>query len=298
VFPRWLLATLRAFFAVLSALAPGVAGASAVRIFGTPRRHHRPGWERDILDRGSRMRLASTLAARSFGEARGPLLLLVHGWEGRGTQLGAFVESFVNAGFRVIALDLPAHGDSIGSRTDLIECTEALRKVARDLGPLAGIVAHSFGGAVTTLAIERGLDVKSVVLISAPSSVDDVVARFGRMLGLGARAMQEFRRGLEKRTGVKLADVEIYERAANLRVPALIVHDHRDRDVPFSDGERLAARWPNATLMATNGLGHRRVLRDADVIERAVQFVTRVSNPESRITNPNQLPAPNSQVGI
>jgi pimeloyl-ACP methyl ester carboxylesterase len=277
VLPGWLLASLRIFFAVLSAVAPRIAGAVAVRIFGTPQRHHRPAWEREILERGSRMRLGANLAARSFGEPRAPLVLLVHGWEGRGTQLGAFVEGFVTAGFRVIALDFPAHGDSTGTRTDLVECTEALRKVARDLGPLAGIVAHSFGGAVTTLAIERGLDVKSTVLIASPSSVDDVVARFARMLGLGARATQAFRRGLEKQTGVKLADVEIYERAANLAVPALIVHDHRDRDVPFSDGERLAARWPHATLVATNGLGHRRILRDADVIRRAVDFVARVA---------------------
>jgi pimeloyl-ACP methyl ester carboxylesterase len=278
VFPRWLLATLRAFSALLSIVAPRVAGALAVRLFGTPQRHHRPAWEREILERGSRLRLGSNLAARSWGATRAPIVLLVHGWEGRGTQLGAFVDAFVDAGFRVIALDLPAHGDSIGTRTDLVECTEALRKVARDLGPVTGIVAHSFGGAVTTLAIERGLDVKSVVLISSPSSVDDVVARFGRMLGLGARAMRAFRRGLEKRTGVKLADVEIYERAATLEVPALIVHDHRDRDVPFTDGERLAARWPNAALMATSGLGHRRILRDADVIRRAVEFVARAES--------------------
>jgi pimeloyl-ACP methyl ester carboxylesterase len=149
--------------------------------------------------------------------------------------------------------------------------------VARDLGPLAGIVAHSFGGAVTTLAIERGMDVRAVVLVSSPSSVADVLARFGRMLGLGTRAMQAFRRGLEHRTGLKLADVEIYERAARLRVPALIVHDHDDRDVPFSDAERLAARWPKATLLVTGGLGHRRILRNENVIERAVEFVARES---------------------
>ena len=277
MYPRWLLATLRAFFVTLSVIAPRIAGAMAVRIFGTPQRHHRPAWEREIYERGSGIRLGSNLTARTFGEPHAPIVLLVHGWEGRGTQLGAFVDAFVSAGFRVIALDLPAHGDSTGRHTDLIECTEALRKVARDLGPLAGLVAHSFGGAATTFAIERGLDVRSVVLVSSPSSVADVVARFGRMLGLGTRAMQAFRRGLEKRTGLKLADVELYERAVRLRVPALIVHDRRDRDVPFSDAERLAARWPNAALLTTDGLGHRRILRDRDVIERAVQFVARAS---------------------
>jgi pimeloyl-ACP methyl ester carboxylesterase len=296
VYPRWLLATLRAFFVTLSVVAPRLAGAMAVRVFGTPQRHHRPEWEREIYERGSRLRLGSNLAARSWGEPRAPLVLLVHGWEGRGTQLGAFVDAFVSAGFRVIALDLPAHGDSTGRHTDLIECTEALRKVARDLGPLTAIVAHSFGGAVTTLAIERGMNVRAVVLVSSPSSVADVLARFGRMLGLGSRAMEAFRGGIEKRTGLKLADVELYERASRLRVPALIVHDRRDRDVPFSDAERLAARWPNATLLGTDGLGHRRILRDKHVVERVVQFVARESNPTSQIPNPNEAPNPRSHL--
>jgi pimeloyl-ACP methyl ester carboxylesterase len=292
VYPRWLLLTLRSFFAALSAVAPGATGALAVRVFRSPHRHHRPGWEKEILEHSARLPLASNLAARTWGAARAPIVLLVHGWEGRGTQLGAFVDPFVAARFRVIALDLPAHGDSIGRRTDLIECTEALRKVARDLGPLAGIVAHSFGGAITTLAIERGLDVRSVVLISAPSSIEGVLVRFGRMIGLGDRAMRAFRQRLERRTGVTLRDVEIFERASRLRVPTLIVHDHRDRDVPFTDAERLAAQWPNALLMATDGLGHRRILRDAKVIERAVKFVVErggqlTSDTASRVSHQN-----------
>ena len=36
---------------------------------------------------------------------------------------------------------------------------------------------------------------------------------------------------------------------------------------------RVTAAWPNAQLVETEGLGHRRVLRDADVIARAVAFV-------------------------
>jgi pimeloyl-ACP methyl ester carboxylesterase len=188
--------------------------------------------------------------------------------------MGRFVGPFVAAGYRVIALDLPAHGASAGTRTDLIVCTEALRKVGRDLGPIEAIVAHSFGGAVTTLALERGLDAKSVVLIASPSSIEDVVRRFGELVGLRAKAMEAFRTALEDQTRVTLADVEIFERVATLKVPALIVHDRGDREVPFQDAERLVARWPNATLLATDGIGHRRILKDDDVIRRAVEFVT------------------------
>jgi pimeloyl-ACP methyl ester carboxylesterase len=271
VYSSWLFVALRAFFAALSIAAPGTAGHIAVHLFCTPRRHHRPGWEKQIGARGETLRVGANLAAHSWGA--GPIVLLVHGWEGRGTQLGRFVDPLVAAGFRAVAVDSPAHGDSGGTRTDLIECTEALRKVARELGPLAGVIAHSFGGAVTTLALERGLEASSVVLIGAPSSVEDVVRRFGELTGLRGRGMRAFRDALERQTRVKLTEVEIFERVGGLHVPALIVHDRDDREVPFHDAERLVAQWPGATLMATEALGHRRILKDDAVIRKVTEFL-------------------------
>jgi pimeloyl-ACP methyl ester carboxylesterase len=273
VYPRLQLTLVRAFFAVLGVVSPATAGRLALRLFCTPRRHHRPAWEREIAERGGLLRVGHNLAAHVWGS--GATVLLVHGWEGRGTQLGRFVDPLVAAGYRVMALDLPAHGESAGTRTDLIECTEALRKVGRDLGPLAGIVAHSFGGAVTTLGLERGLDVKAVVLIAAPSSIEDVVRRFGELTGLRGRSMHAFRAGIERQTGVRIADVEIFERVAALRVPALIVHDHGDNEVPFHDAERLAAQWPGSSLLATDRIGHRRILKDEEVIRQTVGFLSR-----------------------
>lgn len=282
MYPAWLLLTLRSFFATLSFISPRAAGRLALRLFRTPHRHHRPGWEKHVAAAGEPLRVGPELAAHAFGPPGRPIALLVHGWEGRGTQLGRFVEPFVHAGFRVLALDLPAHGESAGARTDLIECTEALRKVGRDLGPLAAVVAHSFGGAITTLALERGLDAKAVVLIASPSSIDDVLRRFGKLTGLSDAAMRAFRMALERQTAVKLADVEIFERVAGIQVPALIAHDRGDREVPFQDAERLAARWPQATLLATERLGHRRILKEDEVIRRAVEFVA-LSTPAVQI---------------
>jgi pimeloyl-ACP methyl ester carboxylesterase len=252
-------------------MSPRAASRLALLAFCTPRRHHRPAWETEIARRGRRFRIGANLLLHTWGQ--GPVVILVHGWEGRGTQLGRFVDPFVRAGFRVVALDLPAHGESGGRRTDLIESTEALRKVARETGPLAGVIAHSFGGAITTLALERGLDARSVALIASPSSVEDVVARFAEMIGLRGAGLRAFRAGLERQTGVRMKDVEVFERVSGLRVPALIVHDRDDREVPFHDAERLAARWPGSALLETSGLGHRRILKDDAVIARAVAHV-------------------------
>lgn len=92
----------------------------------------------------------------------------MHGWHGRGAQLGAFAAPLVAAGFRVVAFDAPAHGRTPGASTNLPEVSEALLKVAAAFAPLHGVIAHSFGVASTLTAMTQGLAPQRVVAVSAP----------------------------------------------------------------------------------------------------------------------------------
>ena len=44
-----------------------------------------------------------------------------------------------------MAVDAPAHGDSPGAKANVLQYAKMLIDVGRELGPLAGIVGHSFG---------------------------------------------------------------------------------------------------------------------------------------------------------
>src|SRR5262245_14171103 len=95
----------------LSHLAPGVAARLAERLFLTPPRHPAPDRERDLLAvaRTGVVRVNGG-RVRTWTLGAGPRILLVHGWGGRGGQLGAFVEPLVARGFSVVWFDGPAHG--------------------------------------------------------------------------------------------------------------------------------------------------------------------------------------------
>jgi pimeloyl-ACP methyl ester carboxylesterase len=60
----------------------------------------------------------------------------------------------------------------------------------------------------------------------------------------------------------------------DLGIPALIIHDRDDADVPCADGQAVA-QAANAELLITQGLGHRRILRDKEVITRTIDFIDR-----------------------
>jgi pimeloyl-ACP methyl ester carboxylesterase len=78
---------------------------------------------------------------------------------------------------------------------------------------------------------------------------------------------------LETRLQIRWEELHIPTLAQSLTLPALIVHDLQDADVPYGHGEEIARAWPGAELFTTTGLGHRAILRNPEVIRRIVTFL-------------------------
>lgn len=213
-----------------------------------------------------------TLSVYEWGA--GPTVLLVHGWSGRTAQFSEFVAPLTRAGLRVIGFDAPAHGRSSGNATSLPEISAAIRALSDVYGPLHAAIAHSFGVTCTLHALHQGLRVNRVVGISPPATIEHLFRVFSERLGLRSAAQAGARRLFEARFGADVwtafAPIELAPRATT---PALIVHDRGDREVPWRDGAALAEAWPGAEFKLTDGLGHRRLLSDSDVIAAALSFV-------------------------
>lgn len=259
---------------VLGRIAPGPVAQLCVRLFTTPRRHTPPVFEQEIATTAEHLQIdyaGKKLAALAWGT--GPVVLLVHGWEGRGAQLGRFMPSLVAAGYRVVAVDGPAHGASEGTRTQVVDMAHSLNRVAAVVGPVHGIIAHSFGGAATLLAIEQGLRPARIVLIGVPVALAAVVGRFDAIFQLPPRLLQAFREALGREIGCRLEDANFARSPVPESVAGLLVHDRGDTEVPFEEGKALHDAWPAARFRATEGLGHRRILKDDAVIAEAVAFV-------------------------
>ena len=265
-------------------LSEDLGSSFAERLFTRPRRHARPARERAVLASGVRfaidVRLRSprwqgkTTQVAAWRWGLGPTVLLVHGWEGRGSQLGAFVEPLVAAGLSVVTFDAPGHGDSPGHRLYLTDHADALVDVAAAIGPVHAIVAHSFGAAAVLLAHARGgLDAARNVMVAPNVLIDDAIQKFSRAVALDDRDRASFERHLVAASGVQVDALSV-DRLAGVRESALlVVHDRGDTEVSVRHGDRLAAAWPQAQLVLTDELGHRRILRDAAVIARAVAFI-------------------------
>jgi pimeloyl-ACP methyl ester carboxylesterase len=252
-------------------VAPALAAGLNQRLFVRPRRIAPRDWELAFERTARRERIGRGLSVLRLGE--GPVVACMHGWEGRATQFGALAPALAAQGYAVVAIDGPGHGQSPGRVADPILFARALRQVAEATGPFHAVVGHSMGGGAAIIAVAEGLPVTRLVSIAAPASLLEVLHRFADAMHLPPRATRHFVAAVRRHTRApaRLAELTRLGRAISGR--SLIIHARDDREVPFSDAERLAAAWPTATLVAVDGLGHRRILRDDAVIARVAAFV-------------------------
>ncbi|MEE8410223.1 MAG: alpha/beta fold hydrolase [Myxococcota bacterium] len=270
----------RAGFAVGSRLAPRLAGRAAEQLFFRPPRFEPPAREADWLASAERRRVTvgrNQVAVYTWGHGRP--VALVHGWAGRAGQMGALATTLADAGMQAIAFDAPAHGDSSGRRSNAIQFIDALWRVTADVGPLAGVVGHSMGSAVSAVAVAEGLVAERVVLISSPTLLKRIVASFAETIGITPEVEQIMRQRLQSRVGP-----EIWRRYSPLHVaphidaPTLVVHDVEDDEIPLSEARTLADAFPEARLLCTAGLGHTRILRDPKVVTAVATFLSNTNS--------------------
>lgn len=266
---------IRGAMGFLSRTAPGVASRVAEDLFMKPRRFTAPPREREILAEATpfEVQLGDRLTIQAWRWGSGPAVMLVHGWEGRGAQLATFVRPLVAAGFSVTAFDAPGHGASSGSRSSLPHFAWSVRGVADATGTPHAIVAHSLGCAAATLALRDGLTVERLVYMAPPLNPSDYVARFGDILNISTPVLDRMKLRIEERFLRKWSDYSLAETAREMTAPLLVIHDREDEDTPWADGVALVGAWPGAQMLTTTGLGHRRILRDASVLEAATRFI-------------------------
>jgi pimeloyl-ACP methyl ester carboxylesterase len=269
---------LRAVFRTVGTVAPELAARWAETLFCTPPRHEPRSGDEAFLDTGRRSTVrcdGQDLAAWEWGE--GPTVVLVHGWGSRAGRFSVMGRGLLEAGRRVVAYDAPAHGRSTGRLASLIEFARALRAVANNVGPVHGVVGHSLGGAAAVLAMRDGLAVERAILLAAPADVTRFSTSFADHLRIPPKARAAMRRNLEVRLDARWDELHIPTIVRRFRTPALLIHDRGDPDVPFRHAEEVTAAWPGARLLATDGLGHRALLRDPTVVRSAVAFLTKAA---------------------
>ena len=250
----------------------------AYQAFFSPARYEVKSADREILEWGSSYRLPfedGELAVTTWGSS-GPAVLLMHGWGGARAQMTGFVDPLLFAGYRVVAYDQPAHGESDGNSTNLLEIAPSMELMANHEGPFHAVIAHSFGTLITSYALVKGKfpPPARLVYFGAFNRLLDSLPRFQALAGLPDQVMDGMRTMMYKNFGREVLESITNEvLAPQIDIPALMFHDAADNVTPVNDSRAIARVWKRAQLVETAGLGHRGALQSKTIHEQVVKFM-------------------------
>ena len=256
---------------------PALAVRGAYRVFGTPLP---PKW----LHRRQPALAAWRATPWPFEQASitlyeppgapGPVVLLLHGWGGHAAQMLPLAQALMNQGLRPVLVDLPAHGRSEGGTSNLPQFARAIEYLTARLQQqgheVRAVAAHSLAANALAYAAARGLPVARLALLAPPASPHAYTRLFAKVFGLSEDTRERLQQRVEAREGILMRQFEPAAVGPRVAVPTLIVHDREDRINRFADAEAYRDAIAGARLMATDGLGHTRLLRDEQVVNAVV----------------------------
>ena len=250
----------------------------AYQAFFSPSKYETKSADEAILARGNNYRIpfeGSELAVTRWGDS-GPAVLLMHGWGGSRAQMTGFVEPLLNAGYRVVSYDQPAHGESDGKLTNLLEIAPTMDLILKHEGPFEAILAHSFGTLITSYALtQRNFPSPSkLVYFGAFNRLMDSLPRFQVLAQLPDAIIEGMRVMFNEKFGTDVLNAIVNESLVpNIHIPALMFHDKSDNVTPVEDSRSIARVWKHAQYNETDGLGHRGALQAVEVHEQVVKFL-------------------------
>lgn len=209
----------------------------------------------------------------------GPLIVLMHGWSGSGTQFRYFIPALVAAGYQIITFDAPAHGQNDGRQSHLVEFTNTLLAIQQQVGEVNTVIAHSLGAMAATLAIQKGLKVEHLVMMAPHLDVQKIFESYSELLNLRPTLANRF----HDLIGHKMYEIlDQQDPWTILNPPALLndktptgmlVYDQGDEEVDATLLEEIEMTWKGCVSLKTEGLGHNRILKDEAVIQSVLAYL-------------------------
>ena len=179
----------------------------------------------------------------------------------------------IEKGYSIISFDAPAHGKSEGKTSMMPNFIESIMEIDKKYGGFEYAIGHSLGGMSILNAVKKGFKTKKIVTIGSADKIKDIVINFIEQLKLKKEIAPKLIAHFEKKLGEKMEDYASHTAVENIEIPLLIIHDKNDNEVPVFTAQNIHKQAKNSILFLTEGLGHRKILGNDEVIAKITDFL-------------------------
>jgi len=173
----------------------------------------------------------------------------------------------------VFSFDLPAHGQSSSNTTLIPEVVKCVRSLYQKIGPFDYAIGHSIGGICIMNSLRFGDKYKKMVTISSPHVNVDMFKDFIFKIGLKEKSLNKLLDVFKSKVGSDVESYDLIKCAKISNTPTLILHCDDDRDIPVECSKESIKHFKKGKLIITKGLGHRRILRNKNIVKSVVNFL-------------------------
>ncbi len=209
----------------------------------------------------------------AWGE--GPTVLFVHGWATHAGSWHPYVARLVESGYRVVAFDAPAHGQSGGRVLTPLRYMNVINAFIENIEMPYALVGHSYGAMSAVLSLRNQQNYPSkLVLLGSFESVHTIFSSCAKHLNLSEKVQKAVKKYAKNMLGGEMESFSVSQTIKGFSdAQILIVHDCDDTIAPVKDAWTMANAATNTTLLLTNGLGHK--LKHDDIVDKVLAFIAK-----------------------
>ena len=184
-------------------------------------------------------------------------ILLAHGFNSNASRWRLLVNLLVVNNYQVIALDVPAHGNSDWKRVNGLLYAQVIEVVMQHFQP-QHVVGHSFAGIAYAYYFSKmdALPVEKMVLMGVPDELMEVTNVFFQTLAINDKGQTAYLNAFEEKFGYPTKYFTLSNFLKEVPYPTLIIHDKNDEIASFAGAQKIQQSMQKAQFFPTKNLGH------------------------------------------
>ncbi|MBS1611407.1 MAG: alpha/beta fold hydrolase [Bacteroidetes bacterium] len=202
-------------------------------------------------------------------------VILVHGWDAKALDYYKLIPILLEQGYKVIAFDGPAHGQSEGESTHLMHFRYVIEDLIKKVGEPYAIVGHSMGGgAACYLLMESNLQIKRLALLAIPIVSQRYFEGMFNFMKVPTKMQKLFFKGFKERLGVGIEHYNLITRPEVIKAEEILfMFDPNDEVISLKDNKEFLNARPSIKSLEIKDSGHNGILKDKRMFDALVEFL-------------------------